>query len=120
MQSLSKNILCEIFSFLSLKELCIISSTCSFLSKVSESDILWSQSTDSGSGATKKRIFCMRGLRTMRIFSNVYQIYQLSGHKASIRSIKTSQNKILTASEDGSVRLCFGKGEWLVLLLIGC
>jgi WD40 repeat protein len=41
----------------------------------------------------------------MRIFSNVYQIYQLSGHKASIRSIKTSQNKILTASEDGSVRL---------------
>ena len=105
MQKLSKNVICEIFSFLSLNELCVVSATCTFFHKASQSDFLWTQTCDEGSGAARKRIFCLRGLRTSRVFSNLYQVYMLSGHSRTINSVKVSDSKVLTSSEDNSVRL---------------
>ena len=105
MQRLSKNIICEIFSFLTLKEICVVSGTCTHFYKASQADFLWTQTSDEGSGSARKRIFCLRGLRTSRVFSNLYQVYMLSGHSRTINTVKVSENKVLTASEDNSVRL---------------
>ena len=105
MLTLSKNLICEISSFLSLKELCILSSTCSILHKLSESDHLWHSSSDKGSGPTKKRLFTQRGRITHHIFNHLHQLFILSGHSHSINSIKVQNQKVLTASDDCTTRL---------------
>lgn len=105
MNSLSTNILCEIFKYLTFKELCILSSTCKKLEKVCEADMLWVDSPDQFSGSERKRIFSTRMRITHNIFQKVKQIYILSGHSRSIKTIQVKGDKVLTSSEDGTVRL---------------
>ena len=105
MLSLSNNILCEIFRYLSFKELCVLSSVCKPLTKVCESNLLWQNSADPGSGIAKKHIFCLRGRITQNIFKKLRQVNILSGHSRTINNILIKGNKILTSSDDETVRL---------------
>jgi WD40 repeat protein len=105
MISLSKNILCEIFSYLKPTEICTVSRTCKRLNELCESDILWQASVDPGSGSQRKSIFCHRGRVTYNIFNKLKQTCILSGHVSTIKTIFIKRNKVLTCSDDESVRL---------------
>ena len=105
MINISKNVLFEILSFLTPKEICIFSRTCKAFARASESDLLWQSSQDQGTGAQRKRKFTSRGKITHRIFSKVKQISILSGHSRSINAVSVQEKRILTCSEDNTVRL---------------
>lgn len=105
MNFLSRNVLCEIFAFLTPTDIIIISSTCKHLQKAAESDIVWVNSPDLGNGFQRKAIFARRGRITRNIFTKVKQVLQLSGHSRTINCVRVEQNEILTCSDDNSVRL---------------
>ena len=100
MINISKNVLFEILSFLTPKEICIFSRTCKAFARASESDLLWQSSQDQGTGAQRKRKFTSRGKITHRIFSKVKQISILSGHSRSINAVSVQEKRILTCSEE--------------------
>ena len=101
----SRNVLCEILSFLTFKEICVVSSTCKYLNNICESDNLWQSSNDIGSGSQRKSTFCRRYITTNNIFKKVSQVNVLKGHVRTINSVSVKGNKILSCSEDHTVRL---------------